>query len=138
MSQAQSVMQTYARLPVSFTGGEGVWVWDEAGTRYLDALGGIAVSVLGHAHPRIVAAIEEAGRTVIHTSNLYNIQAQETAGRLPRGSERSGADLLLQLGGRGQRGGDQDRAPCRSFARFRHAEDRRCRGRVSWPHAGDA
>lgn len=80
MSQAQSVMQTYARLPVSFTGGEGVWVWDEAGTRYLDALGGIAVSVLGHAHPRIVAAIEEAGRTVIHTSNLYNIQAQERLG----------------------------------------------------------
>ena len=45
-------MNTYARLPISFTHGEGVWLWDSAGKRYLDALSGIAVNTLGHAHPR--------------------------------------------------------------------------------------
>jgi len=73
-------MQTYARLPVSFAGGEGVWLWDDAGARYLDGLGGIAVSVLGHAHPRVAMAIEEAGRSVLHTSNLYEIKAQQRLG----------------------------------------------------------
>lgn len=72
------IMNTYARLPVSFTHGEGVWLWDEAGKKYLDALAGIAVSGLGHAHPAIVSAICEQARKVIHTSNLYEIRLQET------------------------------------------------------------
>jgi len=72
------IMNTYARLPVSFTHGEGVWLWDEAGKKYLDALAGIAVSGLGHAHPAIVGAICEQARKVIHTSNLYEIRLQET------------------------------------------------------------
>lgn len=77
------LMNTYARLPVAFTHGKGVWLFDEAGERYLDALAGIAVSTLGHAHPRLVAAIcTQAGR-VIHTSNLYRIpQQEELADRL--------------------------------------------------------
>jgi acetylornithine/N-succinyldiaminopimelate aminotransferase len=71
------IMNTYARLPVSFTHGQGVWLWDEAGKKYLDALAGIAVSGLGHAHPAIVKAISEQSAKVIHTSNLYEIRLQE-------------------------------------------------------------
>jgi acetylornithine aminotransferase len=76
-------MNTYARLPVSFVRGEGVWLWDESGRRYLDALAGIAVSGLGHGHPKLVRAIAEQAARVIHTSNLYEIRAQsELADRL--------------------------------------------------------
>ncbi len=71
------VMNTYSRLPVAFTRGEGVWLWDESGKRYLDALAGIAVSTLGHAHPGLMRAITEQVGRVLHTSNLYRIAAQE-------------------------------------------------------------
>ena len=72
-----SVMQTYARLPVTFDRGEGVWLWDTEGREYLDALSGIAVCGLGHAHPAVTAAVcAQAGR-LVHTSNLYRVQAQE-------------------------------------------------------------
>ncbi len=71
------VMNTYARLPVSFTHGDGVWLYDETGRRYLDALSGIAVSTLGHAHPHLVRAIAEQAARVLHTSNLYRIPLQE-------------------------------------------------------------
>jgi acetylornithine aminotransferase len=77
------LMNTYARLPVSFARGEGVWLWDDAGKRYLDALAGIAVSGLGHAHPKLVRAIADQAGKVIHTSNLYEIRLQsELADRL--------------------------------------------------------
>lgn len=70
-------MNTYARLPVSFVRGEGVWLWDAQGKRYLDAVAGLAVNTLGHAHPRLVKALSEQVRTLIHTSNLYQVQKQE-------------------------------------------------------------
>ncbi|MGH8547778.1 MAG: aspartate aminotransferase family protein [Methylococcales bacterium] len=71
------IMPTYARLPVSFERGEGVWLWDNQGNRYLDALSGIAVCGLGHCHPAVREAIcAQAGR-LLHTSNLYGIQRQE-------------------------------------------------------------
>jgi acetylornithine aminotransferase len=70
------VMPTYARLPVAFVRGEGAWLWDEAGKKYLDALAGIAVSGLGHGHPRLVRAIADQAAKVIHTSNLYEIPHQ--------------------------------------------------------------
>jgi acetylornithine aminotransferase len=71
------LMQTYARQPVAFTRGEGVWLFDEAGNKYLDALAGVAVNGLGHGHPRLAAALcEQAGR-LIHTSNIYRILEQE-------------------------------------------------------------
>jgi acetylornithine aminotransferase len=70
-------MQTYGRQPVAFVRGEGVWLFDEAGDKYLDALAGVAVNGLGHAHPRLAYALcEQAGR-LIHTSNIYRILAQE-------------------------------------------------------------
>lgn len=71
------LMNTYARLPVAFERGEGVWLWDTQGKRYLDALAGIAVVGLGHAHPRLTAVLQEQVRTLVHTSNLYGIPLQE-------------------------------------------------------------
>jgi acetylornithine aminotransferase len=72
-------MNTYARQPVAFVRGEGVWLWDESGKKYLDALAGIAVSTLGHAHPKLVRALAEQAGRVLHTSNLFRIPVQEAA-----------------------------------------------------------
>ncbi|HET7157543.1 MAG TPA: aminotransferase class III-fold pyridoxal phosphate-dependent enzyme, partial [Burkholderiales bacterium] len=70
------IMNTYARLPVAFERGEGPWLWDTQGKRYLDALAGIAVCGLGHAHPRLTKALQKQVATLIHTSNLYEIPLQ--------------------------------------------------------------
>jgi len=70
-------MNTYSRIPVAFTHGDGVWVWDQSGKKYLDALAGIAVNTLGHAHPRLTRVIAEQSSRLIHTSNLYVIAEQE-------------------------------------------------------------
>ena len=75
---ADYLMNTYARLPVTFTHGEGAWLYDHSGKVYLDALCGIAVTGLGHAHPRVAEAIANQAARLIHTSNLYQIEAQET------------------------------------------------------------
>ena len=69
-------MNTYNRLPVAFERGEGVWLWDTAGKKYLDALAGIAVSGLGHAHPKLVRAIADQAAKLIHTSNIYEVPNQ--------------------------------------------------------------
>ena len=71
------LMSTYARLPVAFTHGEGVWLWDSNGKRYLDALAGIAVNTLGHAHPRFTTALSAQINKLIHASNIYQIPEQE-------------------------------------------------------------
>jgi len=74
------VMNTYARQPVAFVRGEGVWLWDESGRKYLDALAGIAVNTLGYAHPRLTRALSQRiASGVIHTSNLWRIPEQEAA-----------------------------------------------------------
>jgi acetylornithine aminotransferase len=71
------LMQTYGRQPVAFVRGEGVWLFDEAGDKYLDALAGVAVNGLGHAHPKLVQALCEQAGKLIHTSNIYRVLAQE-------------------------------------------------------------
>jgi acetylornithine aminotransferase len=81
-------MNTYARQPVAFVRGEGAYLWDETGKRYLDAVAGVAVNGLGHAHPKLVKAIAEQAATLIHTSNLYRIPRQEEL-----------ADKLCELAG---------------------------------------
>src|SRR3979411_1115724 len=87
-------MNTYARQPVAFVRGEGVWLWDEAGKKYLDALAGIAVNTLGYAHPRFTKALTERIRSgVIHTSNLWRIPAQEAAA--DRVAEITGLDEVF-------------------------------------------
>lgn len=72
------VMNTYARLPVTFSHGKGAWLWDESGKKYLDALAGIAVNGLGHGHPKLSAALADQASKLIHTSNIYGIRHQET------------------------------------------------------------
>ncbi|QFY43423.1 acetylornithine transaminase [Candidatus Methylospira mobilis] len=71
------IMPTYARLPVVFERGEGAWLWDNHGKTYLDALSGISVCNLGHAHPAITKAIAEQAAKLVHTSNLYRVALQE-------------------------------------------------------------
>ncbi|ABB74344.1 aspartate aminotransferase family protein [Nitrosospira multiformis] len=75
-----NLMNTYLRLPVTFARGEGVWLWDEEGKRYLDALAGVAVCGLGHCHPALAKALCDQAGTLIHTSNLYHIRKQEQLG----------------------------------------------------------
>lgn len=74
---SSAISNTYSRLPVAFTHGKGVWLWDAEGRRYLDGLAGIGVSCLGHGHPKLVAAISEQAARVIHTSNIYEVPQQE-------------------------------------------------------------
>ncbi|WP_280152468.1 aspartate aminotransferase family protein [Piscinibacter sp. XHJ-5] len=71
------VMKTYGRLPMALSHGRGCWVWDTDGKKYLDALGGIAVNTLGHAHPKLVPALQEQVGKLIHTSNYYAAPLQE-------------------------------------------------------------
>lgn len=77
---ADTLMATYKRLPVDFLRGEGPWLWDTNGKRYLDAVTGIAVCSLGHAHPAIQRALCEQASQLVHTSNLYGIPNQQRLG----------------------------------------------------------
>jgi acetylornithine/N-succinyldiaminopimelate aminotransferase len=71
------VMNTYGRLPVALSHGQGCRVWDTNGRRYLDALGGIAVNTVGHNHPQLVAALQDQVTKLIHSSNYYHVPLQE-------------------------------------------------------------
>jgi acetylornithine/N-succinyldiaminopimelate aminotransferase len=74
---ASHLMQTYSPQPVAFARGEGAWLWDTEGRKYLDALAGIAVNGLGHAHPVLTRALAEQAGRLIHTSNLFRVAEQE-------------------------------------------------------------
>ncbi len=76
------LMNTYAPVPVELVRGEGAYVWDSSGNRYLDFTAGIAVTNLGHCPPRVVAAIREQAETLIHVSNLYRIPGQAELSRM--------------------------------------------------------
>ncbi len=71
------LMNTYARLPVAFERGEGAWLWDQQGNKYLDVVSGLGVTALGHAHPEVTAAISEQAGILMHTANLAHIPWQE-------------------------------------------------------------
>ena len=71
------LMNTYARQPVAFTHGEGSWLWDTNGKRYLDGLAGVAVNTLGHGHPKFTSTLSAQIGKLIHTSNIYQIREQE-------------------------------------------------------------
>lgn len=91
--ESNHLMNTYARLPVSFDRGDGAWLWDVDGRRYLDAISGIAVCNLGHAHPEVRDAVcAQAGR-LIHTSNIYGIELQGQLGS--RLCQLSGMDRVF-------------------------------------------
>jgi len=74
---SNALMNNYGTRKLTLSKGKGSWVWDDQGNRYLDALSGIAVCGLGHAHPAVTKAIAEQAATLTHCSNLYNIKAQE-------------------------------------------------------------
>ncbi|MGB6709573.1 MAG: aminotransferase class III-fold pyridoxal phosphate-dependent enzyme, partial [Methylocella sp.] len=77
------LLPTYARIPLAFERGDGAWLTSTAGARFLDFGGGIAVASLGHGHPHLVAALNEQGAKIWHTSNLFEIpQAERLARRL--------------------------------------------------------
>jgi acetylornithine aminotransferase len=76
---ASHLMQTYAPQQIAFARGEGAWLWDTEGRKYLDGLAGIAVNGLGHAHPALVRALCEQAGKLIHTSNLFRVPEQERA-----------------------------------------------------------
>jgi acetylornithine/N-succinyldiaminopimelate aminotransferase len=87
------LMNTYAQLPVAFVRGEGAWLWDESGNRYLDAISGLGVVALGHAHPEVTRVISEQAGTLIHTSNVARVPWQEAlADKL---AEISGMDRVF-------------------------------------------
>lgn len=86
-------MNNYARLPVTFTSGSGAILRDDQGKDYLDALSGIAVCGLGHAHPAVTDAIKQQAKTLLHVSNLYGIAEQERLGE--RLCELAGMDRVM-------------------------------------------
>ena len=132
------VMQTYGRLPIALSHGRGCWLWDTDGKKYLDALGGIAVNTLGHAHPKLVPALQDQIGKLIHSSNYYLVPLQEQlAAKL---CELSGLTqcVLLQHRPRGQRGGAQDRAQVRPRQGHRAPGDRRLREGLPRPLDRDA
>lgn len=87
------LMNNYGRLPVSFDHGQGIWLWDKNGNKYLDALAGIAVNSVGHAHPRLVRAISDQAAKLIHCSNYFNIDLQEQVAQ--KLVEHSGLDAVF-------------------------------------------
>ncbi len=111
------IMPTYARLSVTFARGEGAWLWDEDDKRYLDALSGIAVCNLGHVHPAVTDAICKQSARLLHTSNLYQIAAQEKL-----------ADKLTEMSGMtnvffSNSGAEANEAAIKLARRFGHSKD---------------
>jgi acetylornithine/N-succinyldiaminopimelate aminotransferase len=117
---SSALMPTYPRQPVAFVRGEGVWLIDSDGRRYLDAISGIAVCGLGHAHPTVAEAIADQARTLLHTSNLYQVPLQEELGRLL--AEVSGMDLCF-FGNSGAEANEAAIKLARSFAHKKGVND---------------
>ena len=111
-----ALMPTYARQPVAFSHGEGVWLYDTEGRRYLDTTAGIAVCGLGHAHPVVAEAIADQARTLVHTSNLFQVPLQETlAAEL---TKVSGMDLAFFSNS----GAEANEAAIKLARRYAHAK----------------
>lgn len=93
LKMTESLMQTYSPQKITFEKGDGVWIWDDKGNKYLDALSGIAVCGLGHSHPAVTQALVEQSKKLIHTSNLYQVKNQQTLAE--RLCEVSGMDRVF-------------------------------------------
>ncbi len=121
-------MNTYGRLPIALSHGQGCRVWDVNGKQYLDALGGIAVNTLGHNHPQLVPALQDQVAKIIHSCNYYHVPNQEKL-----------AAKLVELAGLGDLGGKAfSAAPGwrptrrRSSSRASSATTRASNGPRSW------
>ena len=106
MSDNQHLMTTYAPMDVCFEHGEGALLYDSDGKEYLDALAGIAVCGLGHAHPHVTAAICQQAGKLLHTSNLYTVENQQKLADALCRDLGHGQSVLFQFGRRSQRGCD--------------------------------
>ena len=103
---------TYGPPTRQFVRGQGTEIWDSAGRRYLDFLGGLAVVALGHAHPEVAEAIATQAATLLHTSNLFaTVPGAEVAVEHRRAARRRRSGVHVQLGRRGQRGRHQAGPP---------------------------
>ncbi len=111
------IMNTYGRLPVSFVKGEGCYLYDDQNRRYLDALTGIAVCGLGHAHPAVSQAVCDQANTLIHTSNLYGIPKQ--AALADKLCELSGMDRVFFSNS----GAEANEAAIKIARRYGHAKN---------------
>ncbi len=111
-----ALMPTYARQPLGFSRGEGVWLYDTQGRRYLDTTAGIAVCGLGHSNPVVAEAIAEQARTLVHTSNLYEIPLQEELGAALRAV--SGMELCFF----GNSGAEANEAAIKLARMFAHKQ----------------
>ena len=133
-----ALYETFARAPLVFERGEGVWLVEANGERYLDLAGGIAVNSLGHSHPHLVAALTEQAGKLWHVSNLYEIPGPAPACRAARREHLCRQGVLHQFGRRGAGMRDQDGAPLSLCERpSRALSHHHLRGRLPWPHAGD-
>jgi acetylornithine/succinyldiaminopimelate/putrescine aminotransferase len=101
---------TYNRTPQTFVRGEGVWLFDEDGRRYMDFVSGIAVNALGHAHPHLVEALKTQAEKLWHTSNLFQIDGGQKARPKAVRCDLCRQGVLHQLRRRGAGMRDQDRA----------------------------
>lgn len=120
MSSAQElekshILQTYTRLPLALTRGEGSWVWDEDGRKYLDLMSGIAVNALGHCPPAVTAAIAEQASRLIHTSNVFYMEGQGKLAKLL--CEKSGLSKVFFCNS----GTEANEAAIKFARRFWHA-----------------
>jgi predicted acetylornithine/succinylornithine family transaminase len=109
------ILQTYSRLPLALTRGEGSWVWDEDGNKYLDLMSGIAVNALGHCHPAVTAAIAEQASRLIHTSNVFYMEGQGKLAKLL--CEKSGLSKVFFCNS----GTEANEAAIKFARRFWHA-----------------
>jgi len=112
----EPIMKTYNRLSVAFDHGEGAWIYDTDGNKYLDALTGIAVCGLGHAHPAVTQAIAEQAGKLIHTSNLYTIPLQQQLAE--RLTTLSGMDNVFF----GNSGAEANEAAIKLARRYGHSK----------------
>ena len=123
------LLQNYARHPLVLTRGDGPYMWDVAGKRYLDFIAGIGVNALGQNHPRIVKAIQEQAARLIHTSNLFYNEFQGPLAQKHRRSERPQPHLLHQQRHGIGRGRAQDDEGAR--ARYRSRRNTKlCRWKI--------
>lgn len=112
-----SVMSTYKRLPVAFESGAGAWLTDQQGQRYLDALSGLAVCGLGHAHAAVTQAVAHQAGKLLHTSNLYEIPLQERLAR--KLCDLSGLDKVFF----GNSGAEANEAAIKLCRKYAHQKD---------------
>ncbi len=132
------LFSTYQRIDLAFERGEGAWLVATDGTRYLDFMGGIAVNVLGHAHPHVVAALKAQAEKVWHVSNIFEIPGQRALG------ERLVAATFADCVFFGNSGAEANEAAIKTARRYHYVKRRagalphhHVRGRLPRPHARD-